>query len=88
MNLVKALFLHRTPDGEETAWVFRFGKCEDFNAALAAVKTIPVSQRGYDADKDHQWTITPSPESEKILTQAFSNFESNLAAARAQLPLF
>ena len=87
-NLMVDFFLHRTMDDIETAWKFRFGKCESFKTALRTVKSIPISEREYDAEQNHLWTITPSPENEEILRLAFKNFKSNLDTARSQLPLF
>lgn len=87
-NLMLDFILHRTMDGTETEWKFRFGKCESFETALRTVKSIPFAEREYDPELNHLWKIYPSPENEEILRLAFKNFKSNLATARAQLPLF
>jgi len=87
-NLMVDFVLHRDPDGTETAWLFRFGKCESFETALQTIKRIPISEREYNPDLNHLWTVKPSLENEEILRLAFKNFKSCLATARAQLPLF
>ena len=85
---MKDFTLHRDAEGKEARWSFRFGKCADFQLALAAVKAVPVSERKYEEDKDRLWSVEANGDNQNFLSGGFDNFESCRATALAQLPLF
>lgn len=73
--------------GDDISYSFRFGKCNDFKEALAAVKEIPFRERDYDPEDDHRWTVQASKANLEILCRAFDNFADMYATAKYQLPL-
>jgi hypothetical protein len=92
VNLLVDFTLHRwegegPQQGQESLWAFRFGKCQDFQQAIAALKTIPQDQRHYYREKHHLWEVVPNPRNHQVLARTFDNFESCLATARSQMRL-
>jgi hypothetical protein len=88
MNLLRDFCQVLDEQGNEKAWIFRFGKCEEFDEALEALKRIPLAQRIYDAGNDHLWRVTATSENEKILAEVFINFKSCLSTTRSQMRMF
>jgi hypothetical protein len=78
---------HRTPDGEWYEFGVKASAQGDFSAAIAALKTIPLANRGFD-DETKLWTVRISPEAEQLLTETFANGQAVVETVKSQLSLF
>jgi len=82
-----AVYLKLQRRGEDiVAYSFKFGKCENFPATLAQVKSIHWTERSYDPET-HTWSVEHSDENLEILCKAFDNFADMVMNLKMQLPL-
>jgi len=74
---------------EHNGWYyFRFGRGDDFNEALKAIKSIPVEERTYKPENNHLWGCKVTEENERILVKAFEKARTYLLAPKSQLRMF
>jgi hypothetical protein len=88
MNLLTDFQLVRKPNGEDDQYRFYFGKCDDFQGALANLKKVPIQERKYSAEHDHLWIVEANRVNHAILAATFDNFETCLKIARGQESMF
>jgi len=74
---------HGPQKGQESIWLFRFAKCDDFADVLQAMRSLPQDEH-YFFPKEEVWAVKPTPFNERLLGWLFDNFRAELALARQQ----
>lgn len=76
-------------DGQrDVSYSFRFGKCDDFPMAMMWVKKVPwPTERTYEPEENHLWTIVANDHNLSLLCSAFDNFRDMYELAKNQLCL-
>jgi hypothetical protein len=74
---------HGPQRGQESIWLFRFAKCDDFARVLGALNGLPQDARYYYREEE-VWAVKPAPDAERLLAWLFDNFKAELALARRQ----
>jgi hypothetical protein len=85
IETARLLDFHKTDDG----W-YRFtwrADGEDFARALAALKTMRITDRQFDPDSKI-WSLRIGPGSDRLLCEVFANGVQVVSAVKAQLRLF
>lgn len=66
-----------------------WGTESDFQQTLKELKErIPIQDRSYNAEADHEWGVRAANEYEDVLCDLFHNAKSTFTAMRSQLSLF
>ena len=75
--------------GQELAYRFRFGRCEDFADTLDQFKAaIDMHERRPTPENAWLWEVDATPANRTSLGHIFDNFEECYEIARSQLRLF
>ena len=74
---------HGPQKGQESIWLFRFAKCDDFANVLGALSGLPKDEHYYFS-KEEVWAIKPTLTAERLLNWLFDNFRAELVLARQQ----
>ncbi len=69
--------------GQESIWLFRFAKCDDFADVLHTLRSLPHDEH-YFFPKEEAWAVKPTPFNGKLLGWLFDNFKAELSLARQQ----
>ncbi len=74
---------HGPQRGQESIWLFRLGKCDDFARVLNSLRSLPEDTWYYYREEE-VWAFKPARSAELLLTALFDNFRAELALARRQ----